>query len=358
MFCSKCGKEIKPDTRFCAYCGAEITSGKIDHIPIRSEKKKGLWKVGMAGIVLVSGICLLVVLGLYAGKRSESESLENEIKTETPSMSNGMDMETDEQKEDVYQIKSAVSYNNKGEETSRVEYTYNEDGSISDSVRQYANGIIQTLHYEYEYNEKGIVVKENRYDENGRLQSEYFFDEEGVKTGYEIYGYDEDGNLSYEGEYDGEGNQKKSVNYFGEGWRSLEEYYMDEHGKVIKKDKITYDDKNEIISNYTELYDESGNLYGWINNMGSFQHSSEAYDSNGNRMGQINYLEDGTVEILPEEGYEAAGDHFVKAGELKDTKTDHKKDVYDDAGNVIKSFYYNAADELIYRTEYEYQKIE
>ena len=39
MFCSKCGKEIEDNAKFCQYCGHEVGTSKIDNkiIPIPNK---------------------------------------------------------------------------------------------------------------------------------------------------------------------------------------------------------------------------------------------------------------------------------------------------------------------------------
>jgi RNA polymerase subunit RPABC4/transcription elongation factor Spt4 len=44
MFCSKCGREIPDDARFCSYCGCEVYSGE-EWVPLEDLEELKLVKV-------------------------------------------------------------------------------------------------------------------------------------------------------------------------------------------------------------------------------------------------------------------------------------------------------------------------
>jgi len=66
MFCLKCGKPIKGDSKFCRYCGEELPEmdkKKIEKIESDQKKQEGLKKIEYAGFWLrvVAGIIDIIV---------------------------------------------------------------------------------------------------------------------------------------------------------------------------------------------------------------------------------------------------------------------------------------------------------
>jgi len=58
MFCSKCGKEISDDSKFCKHCGSNIVRDVQEDKPIMVSKKKNPEK----DLIFVG----VTVIGLYA----------------------------------------------------------------------------------------------------------------------------------------------------------------------------------------------------------------------------------------------------------------------------------------------------
>lgn len=77
MYCTKCGKEIKEDARFCIYCGEVVSDSAKKMIqpdvvkspqpvtPPKQKEQRGKWKIAvfaLVGIVLVGGMAVIGVL--------------------------------------------------------------------------------------------------------------------------------------------------------------------------------------------------------------------------------------------------------------------------------------------------------
>ncbi|MDD6069697.1 MAG: zinc-ribbon domain-containing protein [Clostridiales bacterium] len=77
MYCTKCGKEIKEDARFCIYCGEVVSDSAKKMIqpdvvkslqpvtPPKQKEQREKWKIAvfaLVGIVLVGGMAVIGVL--------------------------------------------------------------------------------------------------------------------------------------------------------------------------------------------------------------------------------------------------------------------------------------------------------
>lgn len=66
MYCKKCGKEYSANSRFCGYCGAELSQGN-DH------KKRRIWMaVTIAGAILILLTILILVVISHFNNKPES----------------------------------------------------------------------------------------------------------------------------------------------------------------------------------------------------------------------------------------------------------------------------------------------
>lgn len=45
MFCTKCGKEISDDTKFCPQCGTPVASDPLNTVPAAEKKPAKVWTV-------------------------------------------------------------------------------------------------------------------------------------------------------------------------------------------------------------------------------------------------------------------------------------------------------------------------
>jgi len=64
MYCSKCGKKIPENSKFCRYCGGAIDTHKIETIA-DTEKKRDVAKLEYAGFWIRLGAYIIDLLGKW-----------------------------------------------------------------------------------------------------------------------------------------------------------------------------------------------------------------------------------------------------------------------------------------------------
>ncbi|OUP17611.1 hypothetical protein B5F29_13525 [Lachnoclostridium sp. An196] len=391
MYCMKCGRQLVPDAKYCKYCGAKTLYGlKIEEAAVESteppallEENKEKAVLGKKGRIAAITAAVILVLGtgfflVWRFKNNPQEGMGrniptgpalNELAEEEESLPEEEPVQSleklEKQEEKVegnfeYRKTSQIYRNMNGKEVSRMDFSYDEGGNISHAVRSYPDGTTENIYYEYEYDENGALVKENQYDENGRLKLEKFYNVEDGEPDWIEYSYYEDGRLESSVEYEnGKGILRQT--YHPEGTQSFQimEYKRNSDGNVTTETEQAYDSQGILIGTYIYeyFYDDNGNLSGWESNEDMHSWSADFY-GNDEWLGTINYNEDGTVDMQPAEGYEPAGNGFVKIGSPRDTLSSYSEDTYDDAGNVVKTSWFNKSGELLYSYEYEYEKLE
>ena len=416
MYCMKCGKQVASDAKFCKYCGAKTLYGlsaddikaECTELPgqpeINEEKsvpKKKRWMVFAtvaAVLVLLAGLCFFAwryrnrIQAETTGEipaESPTEELtpeENGLQPKPPetSLKETGEQDTETEKNVEYRMASQTYQNMSSGESIRWEYLYDEKGNISQAVKSYSDGTSERLHYEYEYGENGAIIKESQYSENGVLILENLYGDDGTVS--KINQYDSNGRLSTENFRDAKDGEVELISYlYGEngqleslveqdaGTGTTRQSVYSENGDialtlesirnsdgcVIKRTETEYFEQGEEARTcvYEFSYDSDGNMSGWTTdgNMYSWSVKHRAGDV---VCGTVDYNEDGTVQMYPEEGYEAAGDEFVKSGTPRDRRRSYSEDVRDDAGNVVKTSWFNKSGELLYSYEYEYEKLE
>lgn len=84
MFCSKCGKEISDDARFCTACGTATAGGSANSAPLSRKKNVRIrpsWIV--IGILIVITI-ISMVCSKNSSENRAAEAKQVAVKTETP----------------------------------------------------------------------------------------------------------------------------------------------------------------------------------------------------------------------------------------------------------------------------------
>ena len=67
MYCEKCGAHNKDDSRFCAACGAAISSNRVRKTPVKS----GGLLVGLIAVILCIAVFIALAVGLLGGRSAE-----------------------------------------------------------------------------------------------------------------------------------------------------------------------------------------------------------------------------------------------------------------------------------------------
>lgn len=95
MFCPKCGKAIKDDSKFCKYCGATISKNNQKsnaeynsrfHIPKDNDKNDNKNMKIFAVVVVIALIILVALLGIVLS--DNSEDTDDEMAVESNNKSN------------------------------------------------------------------------------------------------------------------------------------------------------------------------------------------------------------------------------------------------------------------------------
>lgn len=207
----------------------------------------------------------------------------------------------------------------KGEEESRTEITFNQDGFPTEEERKSSQMRQKTL-----YDDNGRVLKMQvwgaggeivrqeilTYDEEGKLTEKAEFQGEDKLLFKTVYQYDAEGNKIEEQEYDGDnqpaiktvyqydnrgnctgytelfpdGGQNKREYVYDEQNNRIEEYRYDEEGEIVVKRIFEYDAQNRLIREGDEL----NQRYVGRHNFEEYQ-----YDENGNQIERLLLKESG-----------------------------------------------------------------
>lgn len=391
MYCMKCGKELAPTARFCKYCGAMTLYGMQMKEPASQETElpppaetgkkevppkaapKRYLPVTAAFIVLILGVS--GVFAIWKMKKSGGEpaasvseeppimdAAENQEPPEEPEQSQAQAEEagTEPVKEVEYRKIGRINRNQYGEEVSRLNYLYDETGTIYQAVVIGRDGEPTDQYYTFEYDENGTLVKEIQHIEDERYKVEIFYNAAEGEPDEIQYSYYEDGQTESIVEYEyGIGAVKET--YYQEDGQGFQifEYKRNAEGSVTEEKESAYDSQETLIGTYTyqRFYDDNGNLSGWESDDGMYPYTVN-YTHNGEVCGTISYNSDGTVDVQASEGYELAGDRFIKAGELRNQVRDHWEDIYDDMGNLTATLWFNKSGDLLGSYEYLYEEVE
>ena len=79
MFCTKCGKQLKEENKFCPACGNVVTLGKVvmGNTSSRKNKKKVLSIVGLCVLLVIGGIGVTFLL---RDKGQEETEVDRDVK--------------------------------------------------------------------------------------------------------------------------------------------------------------------------------------------------------------------------------------------------------------------------------------
>jgi|GEM_PF-4593483 len=78
MFCTKCGKEVSENKKFCPYCGAEMNKNTVSKT-VKTDATQGMnQKLIIGAIVLVAAIVLVVGLVGKIKKKTGDQQIDTE----------------------------------------------------------------------------------------------------------------------------------------------------------------------------------------------------------------------------------------------------------------------------------------
>lgn len=182
-----------------------------------------------------------------------------------------------------------------------IEYTYNENGDISqERIRTedfctYLTDIHQIYNdgYNYIYNEKKHLIKKEIINPS---------DYEGALCGYE-YEYDECGNCI------------KEYKYYANGTKELElEYIYDSQNQLIKKQEIANFGNSSWIINETEYtYDDKKLVYSKTIHPAHYKDEEESYS-------EVKYYYDEFNRLIKEERTSFNNDGVIENTDIKEYK--------------------------------------
>lgn len=274
MFCTKCGRELKPGTKFCGYCGAVV--GKVNVQP--KNKKFGRLGGIVAGAVVVVSIIIGIGMLLNREKILETRDIYLPVYEKIYSFEGDEIKETGraeytyvqtsdgitgsaERRTGSFERYWEVSYDLYGRKTAETEYStpyaydksltytetynYNEDGSYIKEINDsYGSRYRVPAIYQFIENEKNIVYE---YDADGILTQGQVYDEDGNKVGWEEY--ERKKNTCVIKRYDDSQNL-----------REREEQSYDKNGNLIERTVILYGEDFNTTDKYSYEYDEYGNV--------------------------------------------------------------------------------------------------
>lgn len=326
MFCSKCGKELPDNARFCEECGTAQQAAAPKAVKEKSKKKFPLWIVFAAAAVVVVGVAAAIVLPIlfpgtvtvyrptaFTSSRGDGTPIEytyeydengNPTRWGNLTLMRTQEAEYDNHGNLTERYDVSVRNGMVFEGTpSKYKYAYDEDGRI-ESCKEYFNG---TKLYEWDYiwDKKGNLVRvmlseepevagariarqDWEYDKKGRLITEYICTAVNYvpSVEYAVYRYDY--------RYDGEGRL--------EAW----EYNLAEE-TVDDFEDLDYEDLDfDRPSVYYEIsYNEDGKIQSVETNFSGEPSESEfEYDSDGNLDygGEYEYDDYGNLVVYGSDG--------------------------------------------------------
>ncbi|MCG8698529.1 MAG: hypothetical protein MI922_10785 [Bacteroidales bacterium] len=159
---------------------------------------------------------------------------------------------------DTGEVKEYIEYDPFDELLERHQYKKNDFGEVDRSEFEFEGGLKSIK--EFSYTDIGCADKAVIKDENGTI------------TGYEVYKFDEEGNVIEEIELDADNNEiaKFEKTYYENGVLHIEKHYQDgqlftgesfeydNRGNIIKKILRNYRDSYEIVDEYK--FDQNNNM--------------------------------------------------------------------------------------------------
>ncbi|MBQ9148035.1 MAG: zinc-ribbon domain-containing protein [Oscillospiraceae bacterium] len=321
MFCSKCGKELADDSRFCDGCGTARQRKAV-----KAKKKFPVWIVIVVAAVLVVGITAAILLPIlfpgtvtvyrptsFTSSRGDGTQVEytyeydengNPTRWGNLTLMRTQEAEYDDQGNLTERYDVSVRNGMVFEGTpSKYKYSYDEDGRIK-SCKEYYDGN-KLYEWDYTWDKKGnlvrvmlseepelagtrIVRQDWEYDKEGRLITEYvcaviYYTPSMVYAVYRYdYRYDDAGRL--------------------EAW----EYNMTDE-QVEDFEDLDYDalDFDRPAVYYEISYNEGGKIQSVETNFSGEPRESEfEYDSDGNLEygDEYEYDENGNLLVYGSEG--------------------------------------------------------
>ena len=183
MFCSKCGKEVDENDKFCGNCGAEIKNTGIDSNKKKEKKKLKKWQK-----VIIIVIVTIVTIGIIANIVNYKE--QQDIKRNA----------------DLYLLEHPEFNNKKTTQDSNVEKTIK---AFAETIRNNNNGELKFNSYsKYKTTSNGIVIYQIKYNTSYDTVKSYQLvslnkDNTNVEKSTNVYGF----YVNYDGSLTGEKNQ-------------------------------------------------------------------------------------------------------------------------------------------------------
>lgn len=342
MFCNKCGTYMDEGTLFCTECGAQVEQ-ETPAVPVKPAKKKSVKKKILAVTAIVVALALIVGAGAFFLLRGES----------------------------IYLCTSEICYDKDGKEVFRIEYTYNEQGSLlcSEEIRPDTDG-------DMIYNEE-MQIYEAFYTPNGGkrvTKTEYVYNDEGhcVSDTYSYKIYDKDGNptkLDSHTEYGTKG-QDYSYRYNDDGTIKAVDYCgltLDgsSTGEHMGQLRYHYDDEGRLveISNENERNDTESYAYDYRYDDEGRLIAHAAHYMEGVVIYRYEYNEDGqleSAEVLRNHGQAPLDDDCITDSYAGVPLTEHELQYetrfeYDSQGRLVSRKLYDEKGELLSTTECEYK---
>lgn len=227
----------------------------------------------------------------------------------------------------------------------------NEDANKQDTFEEAPDGQ-WLISSEETYNVKGYILgwKDYIYNEDNKLQKEITYDGDGKETLHRIYTYDENGNVITE---------KVESDFFGSGWSSdnYDVFDYDEYGNLIQKSTVDNDNEDEILWYYTYSY-QDGLLCTEHYHSGAGNDSirNYTYDNDGNIILLDNYSEVYDKHTYTEYVYEN-GLLVKKHGLNSDDSSGYVSYQYDNNGHLIRETVYDKGPVYASSIDYEYDAV-
>ena len=247
MFCTKCGKEIPDNVKFCTYCGNRLAEDSAAEIPTADSKKKTSKGLLMGGGI--AAVCLLFVgLGFayihFADKEDDTAVQTSRTAAE------------DEKKEDTAPADT--------EETENAETviegqtgTENEEESIADRVEELDrdSAAAEPVMIDFDIEEEVLAIREKYYTVQDNMGN---YSELKPKDNVRVY-LDANGNAVF---------IKVTKGYNGIDY---ERWYLIEQGKLLFSFVFSGTDEHR-------LYFKQGILFRYIDNKVQYDNVSGVRD--------------------------------------------------------------------------------
>lgn len=305
--------------------------------------------------LLTIALCFGLMMGSLVACGNEVVGSVNEVveHNENVELLNGVansESQIPEKVEDdgILVLAEVIMHNADGTSYTSEVYKYDDKGNMINLLGYTEEG--KCWRTEYQYNNSGKLLKEYTYSIDGDLvigyEHEYAEDETLMKTMWYDY-KNEEWIIEFEQRYDDMGNliyyvKRSDLSPYSNSY-TLEEYYYDDKGNVIKENRkyhYGYESTREVNQYIEYIYNEDNllveSLYYDENGVLEYRYVHDKYDTNGRILSEYQYV---------------YNDPMIEDQGINEYKFEYE---YDSQGKLLSKYQCSVEGEILIRMDFEY----